>query len=167
MPQGDALIAGLYLNELLMRLLPREDPHEALFDGYGQTIKALSQSDELPIAVVLRGFELMLLRATGHLPELNRFTLSQREVQGQAVLTGESGLMASPPHDKALPAQAWLVLQQALEQTSAWSAVLAVLANWDASWRAALQHQLRQVLHYHCGVQQLHTRQLMMDLQNL
>ena len=167
MPQGEALLAGMYLNELLMRLLPREDPHEALFDGYGQTIRALAQPDELPVSVILRGFELMLLRAMGHLPELNRFTLTQQGLQGQAMLTVEAGLMAVPPHDKALPAQAWLVLQQALEHDSPWSAVLAALASWEAGWRSALQHQLRQVLHYHCGVQQLHTRQLMMDMHNL
>ncbi len=34
MPTGDALLSGYYLNELLMRLLARDDPHEALFDTY-------------------------------------------------------------------------------------------------------------------------------------
>src|SRR5690606_4123828 len=29
-PQGDALLCAFYLNELMMRLLPREDPHPAL-----------------------------------------------------------------------------------------------------------------------------------------
>ena len=32
MLQGEALMCGFYLNELLLRLLPREDSHEALFD---------------------------------------------------------------------------------------------------------------------------------------
>ena len=167
MPEGDALIAGLYLNELLMRLLPREDPHEALFDGYSQTVRTLTQSSDLPVSVVLRGFELMLLRAMGHLPELDRYTLTQQALEGPAVLTVESGLLSAPQQDKALPAQAWLLLHQALQREAPWSAVLAALATWDAAWRSALQHQLRQVLHYHCGVQQLHTRQLMIDLQTL
>ena len=30
---GERLMCGFYLNELLLRLLPREDPHEALFDA--------------------------------------------------------------------------------------------------------------------------------------
>ena len=34
MPTGDALLAGQYLNELLMRLMARDDPHPALFDAY-------------------------------------------------------------------------------------------------------------------------------------
>ena len=29
---GRSLMCGFYLNELLLRLLPRDDPHEALFD---------------------------------------------------------------------------------------------------------------------------------------
>ena len=32
MPTGDALLSGYYLNELLLRLLARDDPHPALFD---------------------------------------------------------------------------------------------------------------------------------------
>jgi len=31
---GEALFCGFYLNELLLRLLPREDAHDALFDAY-------------------------------------------------------------------------------------------------------------------------------------
>ena len=41
LPQGDALLIAFYLNELLVRLLPREDPHPRLFDGYEATLKAL------------------------------------------------------------------------------------------------------------------------------
>ena len=41
LPQGDSLLVAFYLNELLVRLLPREDPHPRLFDGYEATLKAL------------------------------------------------------------------------------------------------------------------------------
>ena len=34
LPQGDALFSGFYLNELLVRLLARQDPHPRLFDAY-------------------------------------------------------------------------------------------------------------------------------------
>src|SRR5436309_14070060 len=34
---GRALMCGFYLNELVLRLLPRDDAHEALFDAYSQT----------------------------------------------------------------------------------------------------------------------------------
>ena len=40
--QGEALLCGFYLNELLLRLLPREDPHEALFERYGEALRRLA-----------------------------------------------------------------------------------------------------------------------------
>jgi DNA repair protein RecO (recombination protein O) len=43
--QGLGLMCGFYLNELLLRLLPREDPHEALFDAYAQSLVRLGAGD--------------------------------------------------------------------------------------------------------------------------
>src|SRR4249920_914619 len=34
LPRGSALLCGFYLNELLLKLLPREDPHPELYDEY-------------------------------------------------------------------------------------------------------------------------------------
>ena len=62
--EGDALICGFYINELLMRLLPKEDPHEGLFEFYHQTMKRLSNKDSL--SVTLRRFELRLLQELGY-----------------------------------------------------------------------------------------------------
>ena len=68
--EGDALICGFYINELLMRLLPKEDPHEKLFDFYHQTMEFLSMKNHL--SVTLRRFELKLLQELGYeLPLLN------------------------------------------------------------------------------------------------
>ena len=68
--EGDALICGFYINELLMRLLPKEDPHEKLFDFYHQTMELLSMKNHL--SVTLRRFELKLLQELGYeLPLLN------------------------------------------------------------------------------------------------
>ena len=48
--QGMSLICGFYLNELLVRLLHRDDPHEQLFLYYQQTLAALSiQKDYTPV----------------------------------------------------------------------------------------------------------------------
>lgn len=61
---GRALLYGYYLNELLMRLSAREDPHPALFDAYAGTLHALvRQADAAPL---LRAFELALLRELGY-----------------------------------------------------------------------------------------------------
>ena len=56
---GRALMCGFYLNELVLRLVPRDDPHEALFDVYGEALRSLSLGTAQ--ALVLRGFEKRLL----------------------------------------------------------------------------------------------------------
>ena len=42
---GAALMTGFYLNELLMKLLARQDPHPALFDAYALTLPALGSGE--------------------------------------------------------------------------------------------------------------------------
>ena len=60
---GDALAAGMYLNELLMRLLAREDPHPTLFAGYHTVLTDLQSSSLEP---ALRCFERLLLAELGY-----------------------------------------------------------------------------------------------------
>ncbi len=67
---GRALMCGFYLNELVLRLLPRDDPHEQLFDIYGAALKDLSQSTVH--AAILRAFEKRLLAELGYAPLLER-----------------------------------------------------------------------------------------------
>lgn len=74
---GDALFSGLYLNELLVRLLPAEDPHPALFEHYAATLAALAAGR--PLEPLLRAFEWRLLDDLGY-----GFALDQ-DCQGQPV----------------------------------------------------------------------------------
>lgn len=67
---GQRLLTGYYLNELLLRLAPRDDPSAELFSLYDKTVRTLAKSEQLP--AVLRGFELSLLRQLGYAPELLR-----------------------------------------------------------------------------------------------
>ena len=60
---GQGLMCGFYLNELLLRLLPRDDPHEALFDAYAAALRDLSADGHFP--PVLRTFEKRLLAELG------------------------------------------------------------------------------------------------------
>jgi DNA repair protein RecO (recombination protein O) len=71
MLSGAALFSGFYLNELLMKLLARHDPHPALFDAYADSLGALAQGGDAEQAG-LRAFELVLLRELGLLPDLAR-----------------------------------------------------------------------------------------------
>ncbi|WP_214512407.1 DNA repair protein RecO [Pseudomonas brassicacearum] len=61
---GEALFSGLYLNELLIRLLPAEDPHPAVFDHYAATLLALAEGR--PLEPLLRSFEWRLLDDLGY-----------------------------------------------------------------------------------------------------
>ena len=61
--RGDVLLAGLYLNELLTRLLPRFDPYPQLFLTYGDALERLAQGIVEP---VLRRLEFSLLAALGY-----------------------------------------------------------------------------------------------------
>ncbi|MFJ2546897.1 DNA repair protein RecO [Pseudomonas sp. NPDC087612] len=61
---GDALFSGLYLNELLIRLLPAEDPHPVVFEHYAATLQALAAGR--PLEPLLRAFEWRLLDELGY-----------------------------------------------------------------------------------------------------
>lgn len=74
---GTRLISGFYLNELLMRLLRREDPHPELFDDYREALVALATPG--PEARLLRVFEKRLLQHLGY------GLILSHDVQGQAV----------------------------------------------------------------------------------
>ena len=65
MPTGDALLAGSYLNELLLRLLARDDPHPTLFDQFALAVRLLAEQGDTTQHLVVRAFELLLLRAVG------------------------------------------------------------------------------------------------------
>lgn len=62
------LLYGLYLNELLLKVIQTHSPMDALFTAYQNTLQLLSQT-ELPMIVVMR-FELVLLEELGHMPDL-------------------------------------------------------------------------------------------------
>jgi DNA repair protein RecO (recombination protein O) len=72
--QGKALLCGFYLNELLLKLLPREDAHEQLFLDYQAALGRLAVATE-PSAV-LRRFEKALLRELGYALTLERDSAS-------------------------------------------------------------------------------------------
>lgn len=66
--RGDALLSAMYVNELLVRLIARNDPHPALFERYDTLLRTLTQTPAL--AWSLRCFERDLLDALGYAPQL-------------------------------------------------------------------------------------------------
>lgn len=166
MPTGDALLSGYYLNELLLRLLARDDPHPGLFDAYASAVQVLASEHGEALQPALRAFELLLLREIGLLPLLDVQTLTLAPLQPQAAysLVPEGGLVAADAPDRAsLDGRTWAALQRALDDPAPFGATL----QQAARAMPGLKPLLRALLHYHCGVSTLRTRQLMRDLQGL
>lgn len=181
-PAGAHLFSAFYLNELLIKLLARHDPHPGLFDVYAATLPALAAADPgRPMARepgpgvarlagdegrgqgALRAFELRLLQAIGLLPDLSLVTatLAAVEPDQRYRLTADHGVSTSArPTDAELPGSALIDVQAALQHGSLAALQQACQKSLPA-WRTAL----RGMLQYHLGNTSLRTRQLMIDLQ--
>ena len=166
MPTGDALMSGYYLNELLLNLLARDDPHPRLFDVYANVVQVIASEHGEALQAALRTFELLLLRDIGLLPLLDAqtMTLGGLDEMARYSLVPEGGLRQANESDRAsLSGAQWLELQRALTDTAPFTATLRACAEVMSE----LKPQLRNLLNYHCGVKTLRTRQVMIDLQNL
>ncbi len=161
---GAALFSGFYLNELLMKLLGRQDHHPELFDAYAATLPALALPDDAAGQSALRAFELTLLLRLGVLPDLTVVTSTQASVgldQGY-VLLPEVGLSPARATDTPISGAAWIDLQAALIHGSIPALQLAC-----GRVLPALRTQVRALLHYHLGSHVLRTRQVMIGVQTL
>ena len=157
---GAALFSGFYLNELLMKLLARHDPHAALFDTYASTLPELASSDESRVQSALRAFELTLLQQTGLLPDLSLITTTQAPVHAERRygLLPETGVEGGGE----IAGDALIGLEAALQHGS--------LPALQQACRAALPElkgALRGMIQHHLGSSMLRTRQVMMDVQSL
>ena len=152
-----AMFSAFYCNELLLKLLARQDPHPALFDAYAGTLAALA-ADE---AAALRAFELALLRELGLLPELGSetTTLQALEPARRYGLHPEAGVVGDAD---GLAGAHWVRIEAALmaQHGDALRAACAPVA-------AALRGPLRNALHYHLGHARLRSRQVFHDVQKL
>lgn len=143
---GEALFSGLYMNELLIRILPAEDPHPALFDHYAATLVALGAGR--PLEPLLRAFEWRLLDDLGY-----GFALDQ-DIHGQPLL---ADAMYRLQVDAGLE-QVYL-FQPGLFQGAE------LLAMAEADWTApgalsAAKRLMRQALAVHLGGKPLVSREL-------
>jgi len=156
--RGEELLSAFYLNELLVRLLARGDPHEALFFSYARALRALSL--EAPQREQsLRGFELDLLREIGVAPSFE---------------TSDDGSPIDP--------DAWYQVDpehgvRCVAEHAAWGAEYCVsgqsmqaLARRDLAVVAQAQDAralLRQLIGYHLHGRPLNTHRILSDLRKL
>jgi DNA repair protein RecO (recombination protein O) len=154
--QGLGLMCGFYLNELLLKFLAREDPHDALFDVYQDAIGALAREPEP--AAVLRRFEKHLLKELGYALMLDREADSGRPIDPGKRYTYviERGPMAL---DGSAEAPLEISGQTLIELESDNFANAATLAQSKLLMRFLVNHYL--------GNQELHTRQLLREMQQI
>ena len=166
MPGGDALMSGYYLNELLLKLLARDDAHPRLFDVYANVVNVLASAHGEALQPALRTFELMLLREIGLLPALTLQTLTLEALHPDTrySLVPEGGLRQSGADERhVLTGAQWLELHVSLAEDAPFTTTLRACAQV----MDALKPQLRALLNYHCGVESFRTRQVMIDIQNM
>ncbi|MGJ7918026.1 DNA repair protein RecO [Massilia sp. LXY-6] len=150
-----ALLCGFYLNELLVKLLARDDPHPKLFDHYVATLNELAHNE--PAQIVLRKFERALLKETGVAADLTRDTGTRARVEpGELyVVDPERGARMARMGDT------WPVVT---------GKTLIDMENEhyvDPQTQAQSKQLMRFLLAYHLGGAPLNTRQILIDLMQL
>ena len=159
--RGDALMAGFYLNELIQKLLARDDAHEALFDAYFVALALLAE--DRPAAPILRRFEVVLLREAGYAMRLAQ------------TATGEA--IEATSRYRYAPEQGPVRIESANLRAHADDDDAVVLGKTlldieaddygDPITLAQAKTLMRFLLQHHLSGQVLHTRRMMLDLQSL
>lgn len=153
--KGRSLICGFYLNELLLKLLARDDPHEALFSIYADTLNALGCGAEA--SALLRKFEIALLREIGYALVLDRDVERDEPVarEQRYVYLVERGPVrgGAPANGVELSGQTLIDMQSGEFSSPVTQQQSKML--------------MRTLINHYLGNQILHTRQLLRDLQEL
>jgi DNA repair protein RecO (recombination protein O) len=149
------LLCGFYLNELLVKLLARDDPHPGLFNHYVSTLNELAHNEPAPI--VLRKFERALLKETGVSSDF-----SVCKPNGQAVVEGASyvvdpeiGPRLAMPSDNMPRVTGKTLLDMEREDYR------------DTTTQMQSKVLMRFLLKHHLGGAPLNTRQILIDLMQL
>jgi DNA repair protein RecO (recombination protein O) len=155
--RGLSLICGFYLNELLLKLLPREDAHEDLFEAYATALAQLPSAQDH--AAVLRRFERVLLR------ELGYGLVFDREVTSGNPVTADQRYRYVP--DRGPVAATETSEQSGVELAGKTLLDMAVDQYTDPRTVQQSKVLMRALINHCLGNQTLHTRQLLRDLQQL
>jgi DNA repair protein RecO (recombination protein O) len=152
--KGLSLICGFYLNELMLKLLARNDSHDSLFDRYAATLLELAGGGDH--ARILRAFEKSLLAELGYAVTLDRDVETGQPIAAEARYTYliERGPVRAGP-------DAGRNGVELLGRT-----LLDMQSN-DYTNATTLQQSkalMRTLINHHLGDQELHTRQLLRDL---
>jgi DNA repair protein RecO (recombination protein O) len=149
------LLCGLYVNELLLRLLRREDPHEQLFEDYARALVDLSGGNGL--SATLRRFERELLAGIGYGLVLDRDASSGSAIDPDAryVYLVGTGPVPAGADREGIELGGQTLIDMAQDRYT------------DAQSLQESKRLTRHVLAHYLGAQPLHTRDLLRSLQNL
>jgi DNA repair protein RecO (recombination protein O) len=150
-----ALLCGFYLNELLVKLIARDDPHPVLFDHYVATLNELAHNE--PAQIVLRKFERALLKETGVAADFTRCTSTREAVLPDAlyVVDPERGPRLARAADSWPTVAGKTLLDMEREDYS------------DALTQNQSKHLMRFLLAHQLNGAPLNTRQILIDLMQL
>lgn len=154
--QGTALLCGFYLNELLLNLMVRDDPHEQLFDYYQHTLQRLAHGADM--ASTLRCFEKHLLQELGYALLLDHEAGSSRPidpVSSYRYVVERGAVRDTADVVDGLPVSGKTLQDIAADDYS------------DAQSARQGKHLMRMLLNHHLGGKTLHTRELIKDLTKL
>ncbi|HUW29539.1 MAG TPA: DNA repair protein RecO [Sulfuriferula sp.] len=160
LPQGMGLLCGFYINELMLKLLAREDPHEHLFADYQAALQALSSAlPQNAYAAILRRFEKRLLAELGYAQPFEFEADS-----GPAVLAQQDYVYVLDRG--ALPAQR---ANGHVGMHLSGKTLLDMAADdyHDPATLMQSKQLMRLIINHHLGGQTLHARELLKDLQQL
>ena len=154
--QARALLLGYYMNELLLKLLPREDAHPTLFLAYAEAVYALAIGE--PSQASLRRFEKTLLKELGYGLTLDREAESGRQVDPQkryAYVVERGPILVSDDGREAESFSGRALLAIAQDDFS------------DAETLAQCKQLMRTLIQHYLGGQRLSSRRVFMELQEL
>ena len=153
--RGDALLAGFYMNELVVRLLARADAHPQLFGAYTRALRALA-GERPPLEATLRRFEFELLREIGYLPALD--------------VCADGRAVAAQARYRVDPQRGLVAAGRDAEAVSVSGATALAMAAGDFAQpgvAAEARAMLRLIIRYHLDGRPLNTRRILQDLREL
>ncbi len=143
---GEGFLSAYYLNELIIRLCAKEDPHPELFDAYTRALGALAEASGLKVQPILRLFEVDLLKILGW--------GQNDDGQAQAWRVRDGELVPASPSD---PEAVSCAVARAIFQSDF----------SDPSVLKPAQRALRQIIGYHVGDKGLSTRRTLSKWQQI
>jgi len=159
---GRCLLLGYYLNELLLKMLPREDAHGALFDAYAAALRALATG--AADAPELRRFEKTLLKELGY-----GLTLDVDMESGQPVVAeGEYTYLMERGPVRKVPAGTHGAGADETAAVSGKTLLDMATDNYtDPRTRIESRQLMRQLIAHHLGGKPLQSRRVFIELQEL